>query len=942
MCDQFAVTNNYRDIRKEVIKNIGIGKLTLPAIIDRTRDVKDDVRKVAFERLLRLPIKKIAIAQRTTILKNGLRERSVPVRATCVDMLIEQWLKQLDNDILQLLECLDVESSPDTSELVLETLFKEAEEHARDYKLNFKIDFENLTPESVLYWRCRCAYLYQNEKDDALEEILPNTTGFCGLIMKYAKNEFITRELLYIAKFLDYADEVGRKNMNLLLAEMLVVFKQPEAFVPEIIHALAVVSPSREEFLSTVFGKVDKLRLAANSIANSDDSDIVANTKKLQNRLKQLRTKKSALEKEQKELAEAEEYDEAAKTKNMIKQTVNDINDVQTELDQLLKYQSKNKGVMTEEIALLIRAMTISHEFLRLNSDPNNQSRFQIRDDDIDHIQYVLNDLILAKMDNENKFVRELAYRVLGQFCTLKQEIGRLNYGRIITCLNNEDEDALVQTAALKGLMDMLLVHKTDQLFGQPAQEGEESEDAHQQHVAIRMNEIMTAIENVLLRPSSSGASEQELRTVCVEGIAKLMLCKKIAEDYLPDFISTLILFLFDPSTEEDTRLRQCLTVFIPAYAFSFAENMKQISGVVMSTLRRVAHCPAKASTIGDINLLQLAQYLVHLTNVANLQESQQSKYKLSEISLHERIAIDLCYEILAAPKAKESAIYGKILDCLVLIGQDARQIHKIKSLLGEVSACTTNKTAGKAVDKFAASIKMPEDAEVDEEQVAQEIESEKQQHEDEYTEFVDGIKQAASALKDTTVNETVDATINGSTFVGKRKVLSSRSAAVTAEKKKAAEKKKTKAAPKKRTRSKRKQEEEEEDEEAEDSEEEEPVETIESDEDTRSPPQKYKRAPTGSARPKRTASKKKAAHVDSDEDVLGDEDFEEVLMGPPKRASTRSSRASTQRKLDDEFDIELDENDSEDEEAPQHATVLDDEVDALANEIQFSDSDDE
>ncbi len=59
-----------------VLNHIGLSKYTLPEILNRTRDVKEDVRKHAFFVLLKkVNIKVLSISQRMTLLKDGLNDR---------------------------------------------------------------------------------------------------------------------------------------------------------------------------------------------------------------------------------------------------------------------------------------------------------------------------------------------------------------------------------------------------------------------------------------------------------------------------------------------------------------------------------------------------------------------------------------------------------------------------------------------------------------------------------------------------------------------------------------------------------------------------------------------------------------------------------------------------------------------------------------------------
>ncbi len=80
------------------MSNIGISKITLPDILKRTRDVLPEVRKHAFATLSRLEIKNLSIAQRNTMVKNGLNDRDSSVREACLKTL-EEWLQSRGNVI---------------------------------------------------------------------------------------------------------------------------------------------------------------------------------------------------------------------------------------------------------------------------------------------------------------------------------------------------------------------------------------------------------------------------------------------------------------------------------------------------------------------------------------------------------------------------------------------------------------------------------------------------------------------------------------------------------------------------------------------------------------------------------------------------------------------------------------------------------------------------
>lgn len=57
-----------------------------------------------------------------------------------------------------------------------------------------------------------------------------------------------------------------------------------------------------------------------------------------------------------------------------------------------------------------------------------------------------------------------------------------------------------------------------------------------------------------------------EIRTVCAEGFAKLLLAGRVVS---PSLLTRLLLLWYNPVTEDDTRLRHCIGTFLPIYAFA-------------------------------------------------------------------------------------------------------------------------------------------------------------------------------------------------------------------------------------------------------------------------------------------------------------------------------------------------------------------------------------
>ena len=90
---QALACDKHKEVRKAVVASLGVSDATLPALVDRTRDVADDVRRTTFRTLAdKVPLAALSIAQRTTVLRRGLADRAPPVREAAIGML-DTWMQ---------------------------------------------------------------------------------------------------------------------------------------------------------------------------------------------------------------------------------------------------------------------------------------------------------------------------------------------------------------------------------------------------------------------------------------------------------------------------------------------------------------------------------------------------------------------------------------------------------------------------------------------------------------------------------------------------------------------------------------------------------------------------------------------------------------------------------------------------------------------------------
>lgn len=112
-----------KDVRKHLIGSMAVSDAWLPTILARTRDVSEDVRKMAYIVLgQKVPLRTLSISQRAEVLGQGLAERAEPVRAQAAAAL-QQWLEgEFGGRVLELLNALDVELHEAVAENVVKAL----------------------------------------------------------------------------------------------------------------------------------------------------------------------------------------------------------------------------------------------------------------------------------------------------------------------------------------------------------------------------------------------------------------------------------------------------------------------------------------------------------------------------------------------------------------------------------------------------------------------------------------------------------------------------------------------------------------------------------------------------------------------------------------------------------------------------------------------------
>ncbi|XP_055768769.1 condensin complex subunit 3-like isoform X4 [Salvelinus fontinalis] len=227
------------EVRRAVLSCIAPSSLTLPKILKRTRDVKESVRKLAYQVLAdKVHIRALSIAQRVSLLQQGLHDAADSVREVVQVRLLPAWLNLLQGDVLELLHKLDVENCSQTALDTLTALFTHT---PQDQLLDHRLQLDNRYVKRV-------PVLSEEQKGDfaQLEEVMTK--------------EFISQQLIHLTGCLDTNEEGGRKRVVAVLQEMLVLPQTPASLVSLLTEKLLTLIPDDHRRTQTVAEAISEVR----------------------------------------------------------------------------------------------------------------------------------------------------------------------------------------------------------------------------------------------------------------------------------------------------------------------------------------------------------------------------------------------------------------------------------------------------------------------------------------------------------------------------------------------------------------------------------------------------------------------------------------------------------------------------------------------------------
>ncbi|CCU99678.1 unnamed protein product [Malassezia sympodialis ATCC 42132] len=308
------------DVRRAALFNIPPTTATLPYLLERLLDVDATNRRcvylVSLKSLLDsqptvelesgLVIKEslgLGEVSLSEVVRIGLHERE-PTVQKAARKLVTYWLEAAGGNILTLLSMLHVMRSPDGEPVVLALLEDLPDVRASVSRLlaDHHTYWADITPGKALLARCFVLYATTHHMERELETCVPVVTALVyriqaeyhalnALLEQQAAEEmeedmpalqddralahvFVVGELLAIAMYCDYGDELGRRNMFMLVRDMLSNAWLPAQLVSRCLDVLLRLASGQRDFLQIVVELVQALDAELDEADKDEDGDL--------------------------------------------------------------------------------------------------------------------------------------------------------------------------------------------------------------------------------------------------------------------------------------------------------------------------------------------------------------------------------------------------------------------------------------------------------------------------------------------------------------------------------------------------------------------------------------------------------------------------------------------------------------------------------------------
>ncbi|XP_035272902.1 condensin complex subunit 3 isoform X2 [Anguilla anguilla] len=758
------------EVRRAVLSCIAPCAQTLPRILRRTRDVKENVRKLAYQVLAeKVHIRALSIAQRVSLLQRGLNDASAAVKEVVQRKLLPAWLKLLQGDVLELLHRLDVENSPDVAASALSSVFTlwTPEELLQDrVQLDGRklIPVESLTCEKVLYWRALCQFAKSkgDEGEDMLEQLLPEAAVFAEYLYGYLQSipvlteeekadfskvelamtkEFVGQELVTLVGCLDTEEEGGRKRVLAVLQEMLVLPNTPTALVALLVEKLVSLLKDDDRRIQVVAEIISDVREPIVPVTDPIDEN---ETRRRQVRLAEVKVKIFEAKQSLEECIAAQEFSHASELKDTITELENLKNQLMRDAEQPDMKEVRvekppvynSQGSSPEPSALSTSEMCVHNQESGIieraaNNDPENDpetllkcltmcsellKQMSIKKGIGPTMNAILESLVLPGIASAHPAVRNMAVICLGTCALHSKDLA--NRHLVLLLQIAQLDEPKIRVSALKAVIDQLHLNGFDvvrETPPQPPARDSGSEDSGSEDGG---------------RPAG-GPTEEASQGPEGEGENTAQSVLRMLSEFLDSEISDLRTEAAEGLAKLMYSGRLCSAKLLSRLVLLWYNpvteddtRLRHCLGVFFQLYSRDSRAYQECleesflptmqtllnapatSPLAEVDVSNVAELFIELTRPDALAHPSKDA-GFQDVSVHDSLAVRLSNEILRDPSAPEVRLYARSLSTLQLSTEDSTAKKDVLLLLEEVRQEVSDKISLRAIEKVLCQLKV-------------------------------------------------------------------------------------------------------------------------------------------------------------------------------------------------------------------------------------------
>lgn len=657
------------DVRRAAMLNLVITPKTVSYILERAHDVNAVNRRLIYSRILKKMgldcFNKLDFKILNQLIKWGLEDRDDTVRTACERLISYHWINLFNGDLIELLENLNILKFDETFYNSIMKLLNLREDIIP--KLKFPQDiWSKLTIEIVFLFRCLYSHCIENELTDVIERIFPEASILANHIQFYLNKrfnpteplkkadmrhlDFIINQLLCMANYYDFTDEIGRRSILVIVRNMLSIKSLPEQLIRIGHKVLKKISINERDFVTMAIEIINDLR----------DEDIELQEQEEQSKVR----KKNKNDKEDNDDNDDDDLDDE------------DMNSFHEDVDKLVNSDQSNgddssgnsisklnseKEARPETITICLARSSC---MLELVNDPLEQNVL---------IMSLIDTLITPAVRNTEPQIRELGVRNLGLCCLLDVQLAIENMYILGMCVSKGNES--LKIIALQSIVDIFSI------YGNVVVDGEGKVDS------ISLHKIFYKV--------LKNENLPECQAIAAEGLCKLYLADIFTDD---DLFEALVLSYFSPNNSSDTALIQAFAFCIPVYCFSHISHQAKMVKIAADVLLRLctlwsdlqASVDSQTDTSTILKPKIVLQQLIHWTDPRKLVNPNLASKKIDAQFSKDNIQLHFLLDLLKiVPQIEKRDIKRSILNTLnqfyVEPCQDYQLLQKISELIDDL-----------------------------------------------------------------------------------------------------------------------------------------------------------------------------------------------------------------------------------------------------------------